>query len=599
MVTPRRWTALVTLTAGCTFDDWVYHPPIDATIDRAIEDRSASQDLTVLDDHTAATDATDADATSVFDAVEAADVPDAIDAPDVVDVVDATDATDVVDVPVRPPRLLRPLSGARLTGNAPTLRWDAADESVQVELCADRDCARVDRRLDARGGSLEVRDLPRGTHWWRVRPARGGVTPTWFFVSAGSARPVTRAAGFVPDFDADGYADLAAGVPRPISGASVRIYRGGPAGPAVDPDAILDDPTRGDTRFGARLACGDLDGDGFVDLVVSATSDRDGRGTVFVFAGGRGGLGATPAQRIEGAPVGGEFGDVVSVLGDVDGDGYADLAVGPFITNFVTVYRGSPTGLRLDAADVVRVSFGEGCTPALGLDEGADRDALACFTDGARAARLPLALRVFRAGDSGAPLARGTRTPLDITLDATAVRAASVMGDADGDGVVDLAVSSTGSVYVVPGGTAGFDVARAWRLRSPTEATSYGNAIAAADYDGDGRAELAVSEPDSDARPPRPVYVCLARSTSCELSSQRAMQTSVTLAYLHGAAMTAPGDLNGDGFDDAVVGGSAVSAAAAVVEVHFGGRDGPSTRPSVVIPPIGGALTAFGSAFLP
>jgi hypothetical protein len=99
--------------------------------------------------------------------------------------------------------------------------------------------------------------------------------------------------------------------------------------------------------FGSALAsAGDVDGDGFADMIFGAPSDGDDyivTGGAFLYFGGAGGLtkSAVPLPRPT-ADTGTQFGVLVAGAGDVDGDGHADLLAATEVGSYL--YFGSPGG---------------------------------------------------------------------------------------------------------------------------------------------------------------------------------------------------------------------------------------------------------------
>jgi hypothetical protein len=177
------------------------------------------------------------------------------------------------------------------------------------------------------------------------------------------------------DFDADGYADLAIGIPRENlrrkkDVGAVQVLYGGARGLTAR-DQLWHQGSRGvpgrneaRDRFGASLAAGDVDGDGFADLVIGAPSEDLGgakdAGSVVVLRGSRSGLTSAGARAwnersvgIGGTPrAGARFGNRMAV-GDVTDDGHDDLVVGfsgGAGGDGIRLLPGSPGGLSVIGA---------------------------------------------------------------------------------------------------------------------------------------------------------------------------------------------------------------------------------------------------------
>jgi hypothetical protein len=130
-----------------------------------------------------------------------------------------------------------------------------------------------------------------------------------------------RAVTSLGDLDGDGVTDLAVGAPGPAysSGNAVHVLFLNTNGTVKSHQLIT-----GVNRFGSSVgSLGDIDGDGVTDLAVGAADTRTGTvELLFLTANG------TERSRGQIASNVGGYGTSVASLGDLDGDGLTDLAIG-------------------------------------------------------------------------------------------------------------------------------------------------------------------------------------------------------------------------------------------------------------------------------
>ncbi|XP_012887391.1 PREDICTED: integrin alpha-IIb [Dipodomys ordii] len=119
-----------------------------------------------------------------------------------------------------------------------------------------------------------------------------------------------------------------------------------PRGPhALGPPSLLLTGTQLYGRFGSTIApLGDLNRDGYNDVAVAAPyGGPDGRGQVLVFLGQSEGLSARPSQVLDSPfRTGSGFGFSLRGSVDIDDNGYPDLLVGAYGVSKVAVYRAQP-----------------------------------------------------------------------------------------------------------------------------------------------------------------------------------------------------------------------------------------------------------------
>ena len=141
------------------------------------------------------------------------------------------------------------------------------------------------------------------------------------------------------DVNHDGFPDLIVGAHENDAGGAnagrAYIYLGGPRADSK-PDFILTGEAAGDA-FGYSVAsAGDMNGDGNADVIVGAyenSAKGSGAGRAYVFFGGPG-MDNVPDLVLTGETAGDYFGISVSSAGDVNGDKYGDVIVGAYQSDF-------------------------------------------------------------------------------------------------------------------------------------------------------------------------------------------------------------------------------------------------------------------------
>jgi len=159
--------------------------------------------------------------------------------------------------------------------------------------------------------------------------------------------------GFV-DVDGDGVDDKLVGAPyasTPSGVGVVLVYQGKDSGFSASPSMVI----KGDDNLGFSLATlGDVDGDGKQDFAVGAINGASLSGSVTVYAGGAGGK---VLAAVSGEQAMSKFGLVVS-SGDLNADGKPDLIVGaPHYTQDPSRFQGGAIFVFLGPDFVSRLAL--------------------------------------------------------------------------------------------------------------------------------------------------------------------------------------------------------------------------------------------------
>lgn len=152
----------------------------------------------------------------------------------------------------------------------------------------------------------------------------------------------------VVDFNNDGKSDLLVGAPNfinddelPFDQGAVYIYlsRVNDTKLIMHPAGYVMGSRKNGARFGTSIAkLGDVDGDGYPEVAIGAPFEDDGRGAVYIYKGCAEGLKSAYIQRIVQEKSSG-FGYSISKGVDIDNNACNDLAIGAFQSRQVFLYR--------------------------------------------------------------------------------------------------------------------------------------------------------------------------------------------------------------------------------------------------------------------
>jgi hypothetical protein len=161
--------------------------------------------------------------------------------------------------------------------------------------------------------------------------------PDWTYQSDQAFACLGTAVSTAGDVNGDGFSDVVVGAPMynggQIDEGAVLIFLGSDSGLSATPDRVIEGDQEG-AQLGASVAgAGDVNGDGYDDIVIGApgldlTEEDDNVGAAYVYHGSADGLSATARWTASVGPIDSQFGFSVETAGDVDGDGYADVIVG-------------------------------------------------------------------------------------------------------------------------------------------------------------------------------------------------------------------------------------------------------------------------------
>ena len=356
-------------------------------------------------------------------------------------------------------------------------------------------------------------------------PAGLSPHPVWTYLFPGHESTLqTCAAG---DFNGDGRADLVITWhlderPDGRMGGAL-MFAGTEQGLAHVPSWRMPGE-KGYCALGEETVCpGDINGDGIDDLLIGEHDwswARRNQGRVLVYFGSKQGLPAQPSQIITDVAQGDRFGHGICGVGDVNGDGFRDVAIGApqwsgpdGQTGRIKLYFGGPRGLTPAPCPPIT---GERAGEWLGArqtlagigdvngDGYADLAAGALGHDGMGMGVGQI--RVYLGGPRGwepRPVWRVDGLGSDATLGRNLVA-----GDVNGDGLIDLVAGAPGFglspaskhagavfVFLGAGPKRYFDKRPAWWTWSGQADAAFGEFFSVGDVDRDGCADILAQIP--------------------------------------------------------------------------------------------------------
>jgi hypothetical protein len=323
------------------------------------------------------------------------------------------------------------------------------------------------------------------------------------------------------DVNGDGYSDVVVAAFVYDNGQTnegmVYVYHGSSSGLSTTANWTAEG-SQANAYFGYCVStAGDINGDGYSDVVIGATGYENGQygeGRAYVYHGSSSGLSATANWTAESNQENANFGNCVSTAGDVNGDGYSDVAIGAY-------------------------SYDNGQT-----DEGR--------------------VFVYYGSSSGLP-ATANWTAESNQESAQFGNSVSTAGDVNGDGYSDVIIGANvydndqtdeGRVYVYHGSSSGLSASADWTAERNQAGANFGNSVSTAgDVNGDGYSDVIIGAYiyDNDQTDEGRAFVYHGSSSGLSATVNWTAETYLNDAYFGNSVSTA-GDVNGDGYSDVIVG---------------------------------------------